>query len=149
MGTLPNCIIRSMYGNPVPESGKFGTRKKVCRWKPKFWALRSGMQLKESGIPLTNPESKFHTNWNPVCGIRNPGSGIQNSRMSLIPLHRTTLFYWEGGRSRGEERAGRGISSTTGSGREIQNGKLSFFCYCLSSSQRNEPNNFHLTFSEA
>ena len=125
MGTLPNGIIRSMYGNPVPESGKFGTRKKVCRWKPKFWALGPGMQLKESGIPLTNPESKFHTNWNPVSGIRNPGSGIPNSRMSLIPLHRTTLFYWEGCRSRGEERAGRGISSTTGSGREIQNGKLS------------------------
>ena len=101
---MPNGIIRSMYGNPVPESGKFGTRKKVCRWKPKFWALGPGMQLKESGIPLTNPESKFHTNWNPVSGIRNPGSGIQNSRMSLIPLHRTTLFYWEGGRSRGRVR---------------------------------------------
>ena len=75
--------------------------------------------------------------------------------MSLIPLHRTTLFYWEGGggkqggRSPGEERAGRGISTATGSGREIQKGKLSFFCYCLSSSQRNEPNNFHLMFSEA
>ena len=101
---MPNGIIRSMYGNPVPESGKFGTRKKVCRWKPKFWALGPGMQLKESGIPLSNPESKRHTNWNPVSGIRNPGSGIQNSRMSLIPLHRTTLFYWEGGRRRGRVR---------------------------------------------
>ena len=42
-------------------------------------------------------------------------------------------------RSLGEERAERGISTKTGSGREIQKGKLSFFCYCLSSSQRNEP----------
>ena len=61
----------------IPESGKFGTRKKVCRWKPKFWALEPGMHLKESGIPLTNPECKFHTNWNPVSGIRNPGRGIK------------------------------------------------------------------------
>ena len=41
----------------------------------------------------------------------------------------------EGVRETGEERAGSGI--------EIQKGKLSQFvvCYCLSSSQRNEPNN--------
>ena len=56
--------------------------------------------------------------------------------MSLIPLHRTTLFYWEGGRgtgdggrggrSPGEERVGRGISTTTVCKREIRKGKLSF-----------------------
>ena len=92
------------------------------------------MQFKESGIPLTNPESKFHTNWNPVSGIRNPGRGIENSRMSLIPLHRTTLFYWQGGGGAGaREKKGweRGISTTTVSGREIRKGKLSFFLLLL------------------
>ena len=45
-----------------------------------------------------------------------------------------------GVRETGEERAGGGISTMTGSGREIQKGKL---CYLLllTSSQRNEPKN--------
>ena len=32
----------------------------------------TGIQYMESGIPRTNPESKFHTDWNPVYEIRNP-----------------------------------------------------------------------------
>ena len=45
-----------------------------------------------------------------------------------------------GVRETGEERAGGGISTMAGSGREIQKGKL---CYLLllTSSQRNEPKN--------
>ena len=46
-----------------------------------------------------------------------------------------------GVRKTGEERTGSGISMMAGSGREIPKGKLSFICYCSSSSQRNEPNN--------
>ena len=46
----------------------------------------------------------------------------------------------EGVRETGEERAGGGISTMAGSGREIQKVKL-FFLLLLTSSQRNEPNN--------
>ena len=45
-----------------------------------------------------------------------------------------------GVREAGEERAGGGISTMAGSGREIQKVKL-FYLLLLTSSQRNEPNN--------
>ena len=45
-----------------------------------------------------------------------------------------------GVREAGEERAGGGISTMAGSGREIQKVKL-YFLLLLTSSQRNEPNN--------
>ena len=48
-----------------------------CLWNPESWALESGIQLKESRIPLTisydwNPESTKSTDkaQNPVPGIR-------------------------------------------------------------------------------
>ena len=48
-----------------------------------------GIQLKESGIPLTigiqNPSSTDKY-WNPVPGIRNPWRWIQNPRLSWIPV---------------------------------------------------------------
>ena len=42
---------------------------------------------------LWNPESRFHLQRLdlPVTGIRNPWHGIQNSRLSWIPLHGATL----------------------------------------------------------
>ena len=48
-----------------------------------------------------------------------------------------------GGRVRetGEERAGNGISSMAGSGREIQKGKLSLFVTAYHPVKKNEPNN--------
>ena len=53
------------------------------------WVLESGIQLKESGIPLTigiqNPSSTDKY-WNPVPGIRNPWRGIQNPGLSWIPV---------------------------------------------------------------
>ena len=61
-------------------------------WNPESWALESGIQLKESGIPLTigirNPsftdkESGFQYL---ESGIRDEESRIQD--MSWIPLHR-------------------------------------------------------------
>ena len=60
-----------------------------CSWNLKSRVLESGMQLKESGIPLPigiqNPSStdKYQ---NPVPGIRNPQCGIQNPRLSWIPF---------------------------------------------------------------
>ena len=56
----------------------------------KFLLVESGIQFKESGIPLTigiqNPSST-NKDWNPVPGIRNPQRGIQNPRLSWIPLY--------------------------------------------------------------
>ena len=43
----------------------FQSRGKFSLWNPESWALDSGIQLKESGIPLTN--------------------GIQNQRLFWIP----------------------------------------------------------------
>ena len=57
-----------------------------------------------------------------------------------------------GVRETGEERAGGGISTMAGSGREIQEVKLFFFCYCLLPVKETNPTtflDFHLTFSEA
>ena len=54
------------------------------------FACGFGVQLKESGIPPTtgiqNPSS-IEKDWNPVPGILNPQRGIQNPRLSWIPLH--------------------------------------------------------------
>ena len=49
----------------------------------------------------------------------------------------------------GEEIAGRGISTTAGSGEEIQKGKLSLFVIAYHPVKETNPNNVHLTFSEA
>ena len=73
------------YFRPMQEHpGNF------CLWNPESWALESGIQLKESGIPLTigiqNPSST-DKDWNPVPSIRNPRCGIQNSSLSWILLH--------------------------------------------------------------
>ena len=57
--------------------------------------MESGIQLKESGIPLTiviqNPSSNDKY-WNPVPRIRNPQCEIRNPRLSWIPLHEANSF---------------------------------------------------------
>ena len=56
---------------------------KFCLWNPVSWALESRVQVKESGIlpgigiQISNSTDK---NWNQVPGIQNP-------RLSWIPLH--------------------------------------------------------------
>ena len=69
-----------MFGRGIRNPEKFSS------WNPEFWGLESGIQLKESSIPLTvgtqNPESRIQVPltkiWNLVTGIGNPGRGIQN-----------------------------------------------------------------------
>ena len=63
-------------------------------WNPESWALESRIHLKESRIPLMieiqNPGFTYKE-WKPVTAIRNPWHGIENSRVSWIPLHEATL----------------------------------------------------------
>ena len=70
-----------------PVKGNSGN---VCLWNPESLDLESEIQRKETGIPITNgiqnsaPTGK---NWYLVSGICNPRCGIQNPRLSWIPLH--------------------------------------------------------------
>ena len=61
----------------------------------KILLMESGIQLKESGIPLTiviqNPSSTDKY-WNPVPRIRNLQCGIRNPRLSWIPLLETEFL---------------------------------------------------------
>ena len=58
--------------------------------------LELGIQLKETGIPLTieirNPASGIQ---NPESRIQNPQREIQNPRLSWIPLHVVIFTYTE------------------------------------------------------
>ena len=65
--TLENGILnrKSRFRNP----------RNFCLWNPESWALESGIQLKESGIPLT-------------IGIQNPSS---------TALTKTRIQYLESG----------------------------------------------------
>ena len=90
---------RSMYGNPYSGireifSCEIRNPGKFCLWNPESWTLESGIQL---GILLRigieNP-STTDKDWNQVAGIRNPRHGIQNLRLSWLPLHGA----WQGGR---------------------------------------------------
>ena len=60
------------------ESG-FRNQRNFCLWNPESWALESGIQLKEIGIPLTIRiwnKSSTDKDFNPVTGIPNPWCGI-------------------------------------------------------------------------
>ena len=73
----------------------FWNLEKFCLWNPEPWALESGIQLKESEIlqrnGIQNPSST-DKDWNQVAAIWNPRRGIQNPRLSWIPLYGTICF---------------------------------------------------------
>ena len=80
-----NKILCSLTATCILSSQKF------CLRNPESLALESGIQRKESGIPLQtigirNPSST-EKDRNPVPEIQNPLRGIQNPRLSQIPLH--------------------------------------------------------------
>ena len=62
----------------------------------KIFLVESGIQLKESGIPLKigiqNPSST-DKDWNPVPGIWNSRPRNQNPRLSSVPLHKTIISF--------------------------------------------------------
>ena len=70
----------------VRESG-FGNPWKFCVWNLESWALECGIKLNESGI-LLRIGIQFNVPLEKT-GIRNPRRGIQNPRLSWIPLHET------------------------------------------------------------
>ena len=79
--TLENGILNRKSGFRNPRNFFF--------FYPESWAFESGIQLKESGIPLTigiQNLSSTDKDWNPVPGIRNPHHGIQNPRLSWVPV---------------------------------------------------------------
>ena len=73
----------------------FRTPGNFLLWNLESWALESRIQLKESRILLMigiqNPNFT-NKDRNPVPGMQNPGRGIQNQRLSWIPLHRVTTL---------------------------------------------------------
>ena len=70
----------------VRESG-FGNPWNFCVWNLESWALECGIKLNESGI-LLRIGIQFNVPLEKT-GIRNPRRGIQNPRLSWIPLHET------------------------------------------------------------
>ena len=56
-GKFLNCVCNTAHGCVAD------TIRNFCLWNPQSWALQSGMQLKESGIPLTtrNPNASSNT----------------------------------------------------------------------------------------
>ena len=61
-----------MMSSHVRESG-LRSPGKFCLWNPESWVLDSGIQLKESGIPLKigiQNSSSRDKYWNPVPEIR-------------------------------------------------------------------------------
>ena len=90
-----DCMQSSKFRRTSPLSQKFLLSKgirdigNILLVDPESWALKSGIQIKNSGILLTigiqNPNST-DKDWNPVPGIRNTRRGIQNPGQSSIPL---------------------------------------------------------------
>ena len=72
----------------LPSVRDSGIWKNFCLWNPEPWALESGIQLKESEIlqrnGIQNPSST-DKDWNPRRGIQNP-------RLSWIPLYGAIYF---------------------------------------------------------
>ena len=99
--SFPGKLRANLITSPKLVSDPFmGFRKpgKLCSWSQKSWALESGIQLKESGIPLTigipNPSST-DKDWNLVPEIwTDPLRRIQNVRLSRISLHGMIMIFF-------------------------------------------------------
>ena len=70
----PSKGIREIFACGIQNLGNFSF------WNMELWALESGIQLKDSRIPLTIRilnQSSTDKDWNPVLGIRNAQCGIR------------------------------------------------------------------------
>ena len=72
--------------------------REILLVNPEYWALESGIPLKELRNSTYRLESGIQVplakNRNSVPGIRNPRLGIQDPRLSWIPLHGATSFFY-------------------------------------------------------
>ena len=71
--------------------------RKFCLWNPRSWVVESGIQFKESVLPLTigiQNSSSTDKNWNPVPGIQNPQRGVQNPRLSRLVRVKSVVIKW-------------------------------------------------------
>ena len=132
MGTLPNGIIRAMYGNP--DTGIWEIRNPEKSLSVETEILGFGTWNAPQGIRNPTNESRMQIPHLLESSIWNPKSRTwnKNTRMSLIPLHRTTLFYWEGGRGTGEQEPGRrkgGKGDLYDDGMQERNSKRKDFVY--------------------
>ena len=91
--TQDSRLFESMDGFPLFCAPCTRIRE-IVDWNPESWVLESGLQLKDSRIPLTigirNPSSTDRIR-NPIPGIQNPRCGIQNPKLSWIPLDGSIL----------------------------------------------------------
>ena len=62
---------------------------------------------------------------------------------------RSVIVFKTASKEPGRRKAGRGISTTAGSGEDIKKDKLSLFVIAYHPLKETNPNNVHLTFSEA
>ena len=80
----------------IPESGVRGIRNlgNFCLWNPESFTSEFGIQLKESGIPLTigirNPSSTDKVR-NPESGIHGVKSTIQDYLLDSLTLDELSL----------------------------------------------------------
>ena len=76
------------FGKLLPVESEIW--EKFCLWNPESWALKSKTRLKESGIPQTigiQNQTSPDKDWGPIRVTRHPGRGIQNPKLSWIPLY--------------------------------------------------------------
>ena len=90
--------------NPSPHvrESRFRNPENFCLWNLESWALESGIQLQESGIPMTvgiqNPSSTEKdlesSNWNPEYMAWNPESKtvLDSLRLRFLILFLLYLF---------------------------------------------------------
>ena len=74
-------VRKSGFQNPEIFACGFRNPGTFCLWNSDAWALEFGIQLEESGIPLTiviQKPSSTGKDWNPVLGNRNLLLRIQN-----------------------------------------------------------------------
>ena len=68
-------VRESVFRNPGNFCLRILNAGKFCWWNPESWAVESGIQLKESGIPLKiglQKPSSSEKDWNAVPGnVRN------------------------------------------------------------------------------
>ena len=87
-----SCSVKIMSGYLPPHVRKSG-KYLLTESGTMGFGIRSTAHRIRNLTSDWNPESTFHCkDWNPVPGIRNPRRGIQNPKLSGIPLYGAIIF---------------------------------------------------------